>query len=169
MFPSALPDLFLLRKKSRKSRTRTQRTRKMFPVRCLPLNFFRKTTVRTPRSPSPQPSPLGRGSHLRCLSFLLLMSFAFGVPPHLHAQSGMVDTNFNAGDGVDLSVYSIALQPNGQVIIAGNFTSFNDVDRINVARLNADGSRDDKFDPGTNVFGGPYPYVNAIALLSNGQ
>ena len=81
----------------------------------------------------------------------------------------MVDTNFNTGDGVDLSVYSIALQPNGQVVIAGNFTSFNDVDRINVARLNADGSRDDKFDPGTNAFGGPYPYVNAIALLSNGQ
>src|SRR5262252_4258371 len=100
---------------------------------------------------------------------LLLTVFAFLLAPHLHAQSGMVDTNFNTGDGVDLSVYSIALQPNGQVVIAGNFTSFNDVDRINVARLNADGSRDDKFDPGTNAFGGPYPYVNAIALLSNGQ
>ena len=81
-------------------------------------------------------------SSLSALAFTFLLS----LPQYLHAQSGALDTTFNPGTGVNSSVYSIALQTNGQILIAGDFTSFNDVERVNVARLNADGSRDDGFD-----------------------
>src|SRR6266436_7462027 len=83
------------------------------------------------------------------LRFLLFTFSAFLFPQQLHAQSGTLeDTNtFNPGTGVDLAVYSIAIQTNGQILIAGDFTSFDNTNRINVARLNANGSLDDGFDP----------------------
>src|SRR5438067_714329 len=83
------------------------------------------------------------------LRFLLFTFSAFLLPQQLHAQSGTLeDTNtFNPGFGVDLAVYSIAIQTNGQILIGGDFTSFDNTNRVNVARLNANGSLDDGFDP----------------------
>jgi hypothetical protein len=42
----------------------------------------------------------------------------------------------------------MALQPNGQLVVAGEFTSVNSTNRNNIARLNSDGSLDPTFDPG---------------------
>lgn len=47
------------------------------------------------------------------------------------------------------SVRSIALQTNGQIIIAGSFTNVNGQTRLGLARLNADGSLDHAYHPGT--------------------
>jgi uncharacterized delta-60 repeat protein len=64
--------------------------------------------------------------------------------------NGTLDTSFNpgvalshTGDGVD----AIVLQPDGKILIGGTFTTFNNVPRPNVARLNPDGSLDTSFAP----------------------
>jgi len=107
---------------------------------------------------------------LRFLRYLLFTFSAFLLPQQLHAQSGTLeDTNtFNPGFGVDLAVYSIAIQTNGQILIGGDFTSFDNTNRVNVARLNANGSLDDGFDPSA-AFGGSFPYVNTVALQASGS
>ncbi len=64
---------------------------------------------------------------------------------------------------MDLQVNSVLVQPNGQILIGGYFTSYNGTNRVNVARLNADGSLDDTFNPGVSS-GASYSYVNAMIL-----
>ncbi|GEM_PF-1395656 len=49
------------------------------------------------------------------------------------------------------SVTGIHLQSDGRMVIVGEFTLVNGVARNNVARLNADGSTDESFDPGTGA------------------
>ncbi|MBL8804469.1 MAG: delta-60 repeat domain-containing protein [Planctomycetes bacterium] len=66
---------------------------------------------------------------------------------------GSVDTSFDPGDGATgganvVTIDAIALQPDGRVIIAGEFNVFDGVPRERIARLNADGSLDTSFDPG---------------------
>lgn len=83
-------------------------------------------------------------------------------------SNGSVDTTFNPGLGVNgpsAMVWSIALQPSGQVVIAGNFSSVNGTNLNSVARLNADGSLDASFNPGV----GPDGTVNAVAVDSLGR
>ena len=78
---------------------------------------------------------------------------------------GSLDTAFDPGAGVAGSVLAMALQADGKVIIAGDFTSVNNVERHNVARLNIDGSLDPSFDVQT----GPNEVVYAVAVQSNGK
>ncbi len=68
---------------------------------------------------------------------------------------GSLDASFNPGTGVTGSqitgVGTTALQPDGKVIIGGDFTFFNGASRNYIARLSADGSLDSTFDPGTST------------------
>ncbi len=83
-------------------------------------------------------------------------------------SDGSVDTTFNPGLGVNgdnAMVWSLALQPNGQVVIAGTFTSYNGTNVNSVARLNADGSLDASFNPGA----GPAGTINAVVVDSIGR
>ncbi len=66
---------------------------------------------------------------------------------------GSLDASFNPGTGANGVVRSVAVQADGKVVIAGEFTQVNGVARINVARLNADGSVDTSFDPGAGPDG----------------
>ncbi|MBU1877335.1 MAG: putative Ig domain-containing protein, partial [Chloroflexi bacterium] len=75
-------------------------------------------------------------------------------------DTGTVDTGFNPGTGADNSVLALAVQPDGKVIIAGNFTTFNGVTRNRIARLNADGTLDTAFAPGA----GANLLVRAVAV-----
>lgn len=79
--------------------------------------------------------------------------------------NGALDLSFNPGQGFNGTVSSIALQPNGQVLIGGDFTVYNGVTCNHFARLNLDGSLDVTFNPGTAL----NDSVNAIALQPNGQ
>lgn len=65
--------------------------------------------------------------------------------------NGSLDTNFNPGTGADNSVNSVILQPDGKILIGGNFTSYNETIINRIARLNADGSLDTGFNPGTGA------------------
>jgi uncharacterized delta-60 repeat protein len=81
-------------------------------------------------------------------------------------SDGTVDTAFSPYP--NSSVDSIALQPNGQVVVGGNFTSFQTNGYINttrdfLARLNSDGSLDSTFDPGLNSG------VASVIILQDGS
>jgi uncharacterized delta-60 repeat protein len=76
--------------------------------------------------------------------------------------NGNVDLNFNIGTGANDIVRSVCLQPDGKIIIAGDFTSFNGVERNRIARLNADGTLDASFNPNVNGT------IHCIAIVSGG-
>ncbi len=78
---------------------------------------------------------------------------------------GTLDTTFNPGAGAGNLIYALALQADGKVLIGGAFTTFNGVARNYVARLNADGSVDTTFNPGS---GASY-YVYSLAVQSDGK
>ncbi|MGC3957256.1 MAG: delta-60 repeat domain-containing protein [Verrucomicrobiota bacterium] len=65
----------------------------------------------------------------------------------------------------------MGLQSDGKIVIAGDFTSVNQVARTRIARLNADGSLDTAFNVGTGVTGsaGSSVYVGDLALQSDGK
>ena len=80
-------------------------------------------------------------------------------------SSGSLDTTFNSGFGTDGTVWSIAQQSDGKIIIGGEFTAVNATNRSHVARLNTDGSLDATFNPGT----GPNDDIFAVAVDGNGK
>ena len=58
----------------------------------------------------------------------------------LFAQPGSVDPTFDPGEGPNARVFVTTLQPDGKVLIAGDFTEVSGQPRSVLARLNADGS-----------------------------
>ena len=64
-------------------------------------------------------------------------------------SSGNVDLTFDTSNlGLDGTVWAVAPQTDGKVVIGGDFTTVNGFLRSRIARLNADGSLDTTFDPG---------------------
>ncbi|MBZ4035946.1 T9SS type A sorting domain-containing protein [Flavobacterium sp. 17A] len=80
-------------------------------------------------------------------------------------SDGTVDTTFNIGTGVNNSIYSIAVQTDGKILISGLFTSFNGTTRNRFARLNADGTLDTSFDPEA----GPDSVIYSIVTQTDGK
>ena len=81
-------------------------------------------------------------------------------------SDGTLDTAFNPGLGANAAVYAIAVQPDGKVVIGGDFTAVNGNTNMNhIARLNTDGSVDATFNPGAGANGS----VRAITLQLNGE
>jgi uncharacterized delta-60 repeat protein len=86
---------------------------------------------------------------------------------------GSVDTGFDVGKGPSNSgyvtgVYNVALQSDGKVLLTGSFTSFNNVLRKDIVRLNANGSVDGTFVPPTSTE--MYPYGGyPIVIASDGK
>jgi uncharacterized delta-60 repeat protein len=72
--------------------------------------------------------------------------------PELSAQTpGTLDASFPGGSGVTGDVRAVALQPDGKILIGGNFGSVNDIPRSGIARLESSGLLDTTFlatDPG---------------------
>jgi uncharacterized delta-60 repeat protein len=79
--------------------------------------------------------------------------------------NGSYDDTFNLGSGFNDSVNAIAIQPDGNILVGGNFTSYQDVDRGRFVRLEASGSYDNTF----NLGSGFNDSVNAIAIQSDGK
>jgi uncharacterized delta-60 repeat protein len=80
-------------------------------------------------------------------------------------SDGTLDQTFNPGTGVTGNVSTVFLLPGGKILLGGLFTQFNGVSRQNIARINADGSLDETFNPS----GGANFIVNAFARLSDGR
>lgn len=65
---------------------------------------------------------------------------------------GSLDTSFLAlASGVDGSIYALARQADGKILVGGYFATMNGSNVANLARLNADGSLDASFQPQPNA------------------
>ncbi|WP_046242300.1 T9SS type A sorting domain-containing protein [Hymenobacter terrenus] len=81
---------------------------------------------------------------------------------------GTLDPAFNTGgSGANSSVFALAVQPDGKVLVGGDFTGYNGiVPLVGVLRLNADGTRDNTFNPGGS---GTNNTVFALAVQPDGK
>ncbi|MDQ3748295.1 MAG: hypothetical protein M3367_04650, partial [Acidobacteriota bacterium] len=80
-------------------------------------------------------------------------------------QDGSVESSFTTTFGVAASVTAIGVQPDGKVVFAGDFIRVGGVPRVSIARVNADGSPDTTFNPGT----GFNNTVSKILVQSDGK
>jgi len=105
--------------------------------------------------------------------------------------NGTIDATFNSGSGPSDDINALALLPDGKLLIAGNFLTYNGAPRTRIAQLNANGSLDQTFNPlatadfgiqaltldskGRILIAGDFTSVNGVSrsriarLLSNGQ
>jgi uncharacterized delta-60 repeat protein len=83
-------------------------------------------------------------------------------------SDGSLDGTFNPGSGVNGAVWAIAQLPNNKLIIGGSFISVNETNRNGIARLNADGSLDLSFNPGSGA-GGIYPWIETMVMQNDGR
>jgi uncharacterized delta-60 repeat protein len=80
-------------------------------------------------------------------------------------SNGSLDTTFNPGTGADGEITAAVLQPDGRIVVAGRFTSFNGFTHNRVCRLNANGSVDQTFGLGNGINNAAL----ALALQSDGR
>jgi uncharacterized delta-60 repeat protein len=97
-----------------------------------------------------------------------VFTVVYGVPRNAIARvhtNGTVDAAFVPGTGINGPVNAILVQPDGAILVGGDFTTVNDVSRRSLARLLPSGALDPSFDPGPGGNGS----VNALALTAGGQ
>jgi uncharacterized delta-60 repeat protein len=116
---------------------------------------------------------------MKPFNIIKIMAVTFGVAApaatglltlDLQAAPGDLDSlDLNIGGFIDstgpATVNATAVQPDGKIIIGGNFSSVLGVPRVSVARLNADGTLDTGFN--LNLDAGAV--VNAVALQPDGK
>jgi uncharacterized delta-60 repeat protein len=78
----------------------------------------------------------------------------------LHAAAPL-DGNFNAS--LNSFASSIALQPDGKILVGGNFTTVNGTPKSFLARLNADGALDNSFAPSN----APSQFVSRVLVANS--
>ncbi len=95
--------------------------------------------------------------------------------------NGSVDLTFDPGQGATNAVRAIAIQLDGNILVGGSFTNFNNTALNYIARLNPDGSLDSNFTanvgPGTDgtvdaivvqpdtriILGGAFTHANGVS------
>lgn len=81
-------------------------------------------------------------------------------------EDGSRDVSFGPGGvGPDDKIRTIALQTDGKIMIGGDFTFYNGISKSRIARLNATGTPDSSFDPGTGFDN----TVQKIQIQSDGK
>ncbi|MDR7209517.1 calcium-binding protein [Flavobacterium piscis] len=80
-------------------------------------------------------------------------------------QDGTIDAGFNTGLGADATIEAMLVQPNGKIVLAGRFNSFNGLPHPRIVRLNSDGNIDTDFSIGTGFDKNVY----AMDLQSDGK
>lgn len=88
-------------------------------------------------------------------------------------SDGSIDASFNPGTGFNtvqgIGVTSVVLQPDGKIICAGDFTSYNGVTRNRIVRLNSDGSLDLTFTIGSGFNSAFGIGVQSMVLQADGK
>lgn len=95
-------------------------------------------------------------------SFIQVNNTARNRIARLNAD-GSLDTSFNPPFGANEAIFAAALQPDGKIIIGGQFTAVNGTSRQSLARLNPDGSLDNNFTPSANF------QVGTVVLQPDGK
>ena len=87
--------------------------------------------------------------HIKAVLFLMMLTALSAAVFGGHSTLDIVDPNFNPqiqSDSYDYKqVYSLKVQPDGKILVFGNFTSYNRIPVGRVVRLNPDGSLDPSF------------------------
>jgi len=85
-------------------------------------------------------------------------------------DDGSVDTNFtfNITAG-DTTVHSLAVQPDGRILVGGMFTGINGAACVRIGRLNADGSLDSNFVASATSSSQSFTTVSHIGVQTNLQ
>lgn len=100
-------------------------------------------------------------------------SFYNGTPVKKLARlntDGTLDETFAIqGTGFDGFLYDFAIQPDGKIIVVGNFHSYNGTTKHHVVRLNSNGVLDDTFDAGDAFSGTAVDGARCVALQSDGK
>ncbi|MBX3744483.1 MAG: PKD domain-containing protein [Verrucomicrobiae bacterium] len=78
---------------------------------------------------------------------------------------GRVDDTFQPGFGADATVRALAIQPDGKIVVGGDFQTLDGVVLPRLGRLHADGFLDRSFNPGSGLNGS----VLAIAPVADGR
>ncbi len=78
-------------------------------------------------------------------------------------ENGTLDNSFNPGTGTNGVVTAIAVQANNKILIAGNFTTYNNQPVPGIVRVNSNGSIDATFNVGTGTNG----VINTLAIQNN--
>ncbi|MFZ1704884.1 MAG: T9SS type A sorting domain-containing protein [Saprospiraceae bacterium] len=66
-------------------------------------------------------------------------------------MDGTIDLTFNPDIGANYKVRDLYLQKDKKIIIAGDFSSYNGINRNRIARLNIEGSLDSTFNPSSDL------------------
>ncbi len=112
-------------------------------------------------------SPSGSVRRMRSGALGALFCLLLLAPVTSWAADGDVDTSFGNGlAGASNTVYAVAVQGDGKVLIGGFFTSVNGTTRGRIARLNSDGSVDTSFG---NGLAGASSFVYAVAVQGDGK
>ncbi len=98
-------------------------------------------------------------------TYLRRLNAAGSLDPAFNPVFGEVPYPFNT------TVSSVAVQPDGKILVGGIFTALNGQARTNLGRLNFDGTPDASFNPGASGGGVGYSYsgVRCLALQANGK
>jgi uncharacterized delta-60 repeat protein len=65
--------------------------------------------------------------------------------------NGTIDTTFSIGTGLDGPGYVVKQLANGQVVVGGNFATYNGTARLRLVRINSNGSIDTSFNVGAGL------------------
>jgi uncharacterized delta-60 repeat protein len=98
-------------------------------------------------------------------SYFIFLSLCYLLASTDSRAAGELDPTFDAGSVLDNSAYAITIQPDGKLLIGGDFSTVPGLTRNRIARLNADGSGDPSFNPGAGAGG----HVRSIALQPDGK
>lgn len=79
-------------------------------------------------------------------------------------QDGTLDNTFISGTGFDYPVLGITIQPDGKILVQGDFYTYNGASANQLIRLNTDGSQDNTFS--VNVLSNT---IKAVALQPDGR
>jgi uncharacterized delta-60 repeat protein len=94
-------------------------------------------------------------------SLICLLAFCLFCTVRVHAS--LLDPSFNPGTGANGLIEQALTQPDGKILICGNFTVFNGVTNSYIARLNTDGSVDTTFNSQVSY------WVRTMALQPDGK
>ncbi len=90
-------------------------------------------------------------------------------------SDGSLDTNFNALIGGIPTISAVRVQPDGKVLIGGNFSGIGGFNRSGFARVDSTGALDQAFDPSDTSVGGIYVgsdgkiYTTPVLSASTGK
>jgi hypothetical protein len=99
------------------------------------------------------------------LPLLGLLTFTTGRMP---ASPGDLDVTFNPGSSLNGVVTALARQPDGKLIIGGEFTTLHDSLHNHIARLHPDGTTDESYIAAIDHFEN-YPGVWGLTFQADGK